>query len=102
MAEWTFFLFLHLFLLFLLPQSSHQITINAIQLDLTFVHKDDFNTSDPSSRHMRRWIEILEVRKWYSSFGNTILQQVGARLNELQGHLWKASPISSINLTLDE
>jgi len=38
-------------------------------------------TSDPSSRHMRRWIGSKEMV--LKSFGNTILQQVGVRLIEL-------------------
>ena len=39
------FYFFHLFLLFFLPHSSHQVTINANQLVLTFVRKYDFNSS---------------------------------------------------------
>ncbi|KAK4591397.1 hypothetical protein RGQ29_021558 [Quercus rubra] len=45
LAEWPLLLFLHLFLHFFLPHSSHQVAINASQLVLTFVHKDDFNSS---------------------------------------------------------
>ena len=47
-------------------------------------------TSDPSSRHMRRWIGSKEMI--LKSFGNTILQQVGVRLIELQGHLISFEP----------
>ena len=45
LAQWPLLLFLHLFLLFFLPHSSHQVTINANQLVLTFVRKYDFNSS---------------------------------------------------------
>ena len=45
---------------------------------------------DMSSRHMRRWIRSKEMV--LKSFGNTILQQVGVRLIELQGHLISVEP----------
>ena len=41
LAEWP----LYLFLIFFLPHFSHRVTLNASQLVLTFVHKDDFNSS---------------------------------------------------------
>ena len=40
-----FLLFLYLFLLFFLPHYSCKVTINASQLFLTFVHKNDLNSS---------------------------------------------------------
>ena len=51
-AKWPFLLLLHLFLLFFLPHYSCKVTINASQLFLTFVHKNDLNSSH------RNWIEI--------------------------------------------
>ena len=40
-----FLLFLYFFLLFFLPHYSCKVTINASQLFLTFVHKNDLNSS---------------------------------------------------------
>ena len=47
-----FLLFLYLFLLFFLPYYSCKVTINASQPFLTFVHKNDLNSSHGN------WIEI--------------------------------------------
>ena len=68
LAEWPLLLFLHLFLHFFLPHSSHQVAINASQLVLTFVHKDDFNsshwkTSPASSICFADFLAILQQAK---------------------------------------
>ena len=42
LAEWPLYFFLHLFLLFFLSHSSHQVTINASQLILTLLQSISF------------------------------------------------------------
>ena len=68
MAEWPFLLFLHLFLLFFLPNSSHQVTINASTEALTFVH--DIRQKRMNSILFFTWPNVLvfSLANFSSSF----------------------------------
>ena len=83
MAKWPFILFLHIFLLFFLPHSSHQVTINASTQALTFVH----------DIRQKGWIQFFSSLGWISlCFLQPIFVLPSAcpmRLGSVWKHVWK-------------